>query len=456
MNVILPTSPITALDEYLAAGGGKGLETARRFGPAATIEEVTASGLRGRGGGGFPTGAKWGSISSAGGGTHYVVANGAEGEPATFKDRTLMRLDPYRVIEGVAIAALAVGADEVFVATKRSFTQESANLRRAAVEMGGAGMLGSLTVNIVEGPEEYLFGEEKALLEVIEGRDPLPRVLPPWQHGLFATVPMGWEAGTPGDEDAPVSNPTLVNNVETLATVAHVLERGASWFRSMGTAGSPGTVIATVVGDVAHPGVHEVEMGTPFSALLELCGGMREGRRFKAALSGVSNAVMTDAHLDLPLTYEDFEQAGVGLGAVGFVVYDDTRDMVSVAREISRFLSVESCGQCPPCKQGSMGITETLVRIEWGGGTEVELGRLNALLRHVNDANRCYLGTEEQIVVSSIMREFPADFAARMEGTAPRPEPVLVPIVKDILPDGTVLYDDRHPLKLPDWTYAEE
>ena len=273
----------------------EGLAYARRaeLGREATLSEVTASGLRGRGGGGFPTGDKWRSVRDAGGGRRYVVANGAEGEPATFKDRTLMRRDPFRIIEGAAIAAFVVGAADVYVATKRSFTRESENLRRAAVELGGAGLLGELTITIVEGPEEYLFGEEKALLEVIEGRDPLPRTLPPWQHGLFATVSMGWESGTSRGDDEPSSNPTVVNNVETLAAVAHVLAKGPTWYRTFGTPESPGTIVTTVVGDVQRPGVHEVALGTPFAELLERCGGPRRGRTFKAAFSGISNPVLT-------------------------------------------------------------------------------------------------------------------------------------------------------------------
>ena len=223
---------------------------------------------------GFPTGAKWASVRAAGGGTHYAVANGAEGEPATFKDRTLMRVDPYRVVEGLAIAAFCVDAPAAYVGVKRSFAVEVANLRRAAVELGDAGLLGELTISIVEGPDEYLFGEEKALLEVIEGRDPLPRLLPPWQHGLFATVTMGWEAGTPA-RAGQASNPTLVNNVETLAAAAHILARGATWYRSIGTPDSAGTVIVTIVGDVRVPGVHEVELGTPLAEVIDWCGGRR-------------------------------------------------------------------------------------------------------------------------------------------------------------------------------------
>ncbi|HEY8092648.1 MAG TPA: SLBB domain-containing protein, partial [Acidimicrobiales bacterium] len=285
--MILPPTALTTLDDYLAAGGGEGLRVARQIGPEATIEEITAAGLRGRGGGGFPTGAKWASVRAAGGGRRYVVANGAEGEPATFKDRALMRLDPYRIVEGTAIAAFALGAPEAFVATKATYAREIALLRRAVIEMGSGGLLGDLTITIVAGPDEYLFGEEKALLEVIEGRDPLPRELPPWQHGLFATVAIGWESGAAGSNLEPASNPTAVNNVETLAAAAHILARGATWYRSVGTAASPGTILTTVVGAVRRPGVHEVELGTRFSDLLERCGGPLPGRSFKAALSGV-------------------------------------------------------------------------------------------------------------------------------------------------------------------------
>jgi NADH:ubiquinone oxidoreductase subunit F (NADH-binding) len=383
------------------------------------------------------------------------VANGAEGEPASFKDRLLMRRDPYRVVEGAAIAAVAVGATTIYLATKRSYRPEVEALTRAALDLSAAGILADLAVDIVEGPDEYLFGEEKALLEVIEGREPLPRLLPPWQFGLFATAPGGgWEAEARGITSQADSNPTAVNNVETLATAAHILARGATWFRSMGTPESPGTILATVVGAVRRPGVHEVELGTPFSDLLRRCGGPLPGHTFKAAFSGVSNAVLPAGRFDTPLTYEDLAAAGSGLGAAGFVVYDETTDMTSVARELSRFLSVESCGQCPACKQGTAEITLHLAAIEQGRGRDEELGAVNAALRSVTDANRCALGTEEQQVVSSILRAFPADISARLEHTAAPLRPVLVPLIKDITADGTVVYDERHRRKRPDWTYA--
>jgi NADH-quinone oxidoreductase subunit F len=454
VNVLLPVSPITTIDGYLSAGGGEGLRAARALGPEATIEEITASGLRGRGGAGFPTGAKWASVRAAGGGTHYAVANGAEGEPATFKDRTLMRADPYRIVEGLAIAAFCVDAPAAYIGVKRSFGVEAANLRRAAVELGDAGLLGELSISIVEGPDEYLFGEEKALLEVIEGRDPLPRILPPWQHGLFATVTMGWEAGTPAAA-GQASNPTLVNNVETLAATAHILARGATWYRSYGTPGSAGTVIVTIVGDVRLPGVHEVELGTPLAEVIARCGGAQPNRTLKAAFSGVSNPVLPASAFDIALSHEAFEQRDNGLGAAGFVVYDDTADIVAVAAELTRFLAVESCGQCPPCKRGSMELTEILTRIVHGGGTDGDLARIEALLGSVTDSNRCYLGTEVQRLVASVLREFPDEIAAHLEGRPPIERDVVVPKIVELDADGAVVYDERHRLKLPDWTYAE-
>ncbi len=438
---LLPPSPFERIDDYLAVGGGTGLERALYLGDVATIDIITAAGLRGRGGAGFSTGRKWASVRGAGAGLRFVVANAAEGEPATFKDRMLIRMDPYSIIEGAAIAALAVGAGTVYVATKRSYRREVQALTRAAVELGATGLLQELSVNIVEGPDDYLYGEEKALLEVIEGRDPLPRLLPPYELGLFATdSAIGWEAGARPVSGRAESNPTVVNNVETLASAAHIMAKGVEWFRSMGTAESPGTLIATVVGDVVYPGVHEVEMGTPFSALLQQCGGPLPGRRFKAAFSGVSNAVLPAAQFDVPLTYEDFAGRGSGLGAAGFVVYDDSVNMTVVARALSRFLARESCGQCPPCKQGSLAITAGLSAICNGEGNDQTLAELAARLRGVTDANRCFLGTEEQVVVSSVLREFPEDVAELLEGSGSSTRVVHVPLIHDIVEDGTVEY----------------
>jgi NADH-quinone oxidoreductase subunit F len=451
---LLPDRAIETLDQFLDTGGGEGLNRALSIGPDATLAEIAASGLRGRGGAGFSTGTKWTSVRNGGSGVRFVVANGAEGEPATFKDRTLIRLDPYRIVEGAAIAAFVVGAGTIYLATKRSYTTEVAALTRAAVEMSAAGLLQELSINIVEGPDEYLYGEEKALLEVIEGKEPLPRVLPPYQVGLFATAPSGgWEAEARALTRNAASNPTVVNNVETLASAAHIMAKGSEWFRGMGTDRSPGTVLVTVVGDVVRAGVHEVVHGTPFAEVLEMCGGPLPGRTFKAALSGVSNAVLTAEDFDVPLTFEDFAARGTGLGAAGFVVYDDTVNMAAVAYEVSRFLSVESCGQCPPCKSGSLAITGHLADLLNDVADDSVLGELEARLRSVTDANRCFLGTEEQVAVSSILRAFPADVVEFLEHRARDVRLVNIPLIKDISTDGAVTYDVDHIRKRPDWTF---
>jgi NADH-quinone oxidoreductase subunit F len=459
--VLLPDQPLTSLDEYIDGfDGGQGLVQARELGPDRVLETIDRSGLRGRGGAGFPTGRKWASIMGGGPevGDHFAVANGAEGEPGTFKDRMLMRRNPYQVIEGLVIAAGTVDAVGVYLAVKASFEPEIEALTRALGEMTDAGLVGDVPVTLVTGPEEYLFGEEKALLEVIEGEDPLPRLFPPYIHGLFTAMPqMGWSAGIDLSSDGvevPSSNPTLVNNVETLANVVPILGRGADWYRTMGTSESPGVALATVVGDVQHAGVAEVELGTPLRDVIDrVGGGPRPGRTIKAVLPGVANGVVTAQNLDAPMSYEGLAKVDSGLGAVGFTVYDDTADMVAVARAVSRFLYVESCGQCPACKFGTGEVTAYLDHIANGEGTDRDVEVIGARLDTVTDANRCFLGAQEQIVISSLLRHFPEDFAAHLEWGERSPA-IPVPKIVDIR-DGIAVYDERQARKRPDWTYEE-
>jgi NADH-quinone oxidoreductase subunit F len=457
---LLPIEPVETLDAYLAGDiGGSGIRRAHELGPAATIDVVSRSGLRGRGGGGFPTGQKWAGIAAQTGGVRYLVCNGAEGEPGTFKDRALLRANPYQLVEGVTIAAFAIGAAEAFICLKASFRREIELVTRAVQEFQAAGLCVDCKVTIVAGPDEYLFGEEKAMLEVIEGNEPLPRWLPPYLHGLFATAPqLGWqshdiEAGSTSSGTG--SNPTLVNNVETLSNIAHILVRGAEWFRSIGTAESPGTIVTTVVGDVVAPDVGEVEMGSSLRGVIDAVGsGLVAGRSVKAVFSGVANAVVTARDLDAPVSYEGFQAIGSGLGSAGFIVYDDTTCMVDAAYRFSRFLSVESCGQCPPCKLGSSAITEHLERIETGTGTERDLDAISGWLGHVTDGSRCYLAMEERIVVTSILQAFPEEFTEHLRlGRCPRPRRLPMPKLID-LADGRAVYDESFWRKRPDWTYA--
>jgi NADH-quinone oxidoreductase subunit F len=458
-RVLLDGPPVTSVDQFRQAGGGQAYAVAADVGAQTLIDEIGASGLRGRGGGGFPTGRKWAGIRDAGPGRRFAVCNAAEGEPGTFKDRALLRHDPYRVVEGLAIAALAVDAEAAYIATKASYTREAEALALAIDEVAAVGLFGGLPITLVLGPDEYLFGEEKALLEVIEGNDPLPRLLPPYEHGLFATdIQTGWQAvDAPGGTGAGrgLPNPTLVNNVETLSHVPRILLDGGAWFRSMGTAESPGTTIATVVGDVRSPLTVEIEMGTTLSELIALAGGALPDRRLVAAFSGVANAVIPSARFDVPLSYEGMAAIGSGLGSAGFVLYDDSACMVEVARALSRFLYVESCGQCRSCKFGSGEITRSLDDLAAGTATEQEIEVIGARLRSVTDQVRCYLATEEQVLVSSILRDFPEEFALHLEGrcSVEQPRHISVPKIVDVS-DGVATYDDRHDRKQPDWTYA--
>ncbi len=454
-EIVLPDEPVESVDQWRAGGGGQGLERARELGPDATIAELERAGLRGRGGAGFPIGTKWKTVRRAGGRHRYAVCNAAEGEPGTFKDRAILRANPYQVIEGLAIAALTLDAPEVFIALKASFAVERERVTAAVTEMEQAGMVGDLSVGIVGGPEEYLFGEEKALLEVIEGNDPLPRWLPPYVHGLFATAPqLGWQAHEPeaGHSRGHESNPTAVNNAETLANVPHVLANGADWYRSIGTPETPGTIVCTIVGDAEREGVVEVAAGTPLREVLAMFGAPRPGRRVRAVFSGVTNAPLTEAALDTPLAFETFAAAGSGLGAGGFIVYDDTACMVDVASVMSRFLWVESCGQCPPCKLGTGAITSALVDIGAGRGSDASLESINHWLSVVADGNRCFLPVEEQQLIGSILRTFPGDFDAHLQGDCTHEHRAVVAKLVDIV-DGRAVLDERQARKRPDWTY---
>ncbi len=451
--VLLSGDRVGSLEEYRAGGGLEGYAAAEALGPEGVIEELIASGLRGRGGAGFPVGVKWQAIAAGGPGVgeRCVVANGAEGEPGTFKDRAILRHNPYLLIEGCLIAARALGAERVFVALKASFAVEADRVAAAAAEVAAAGVAPDISIELVRGPDEYLFGEEKALLEVIEGEEPLPRLFPPYIYGLFTTSPqVGWSAGaTLDDTDRAQANPTLVNNVESLSTVPAIIGRGATWYRSMGTVESPGTMVCTVSGDTVCHGVGEVELGTPVGEVIDsLGGGMPPGRAVKYVLSGVSNPVLRADHLDTPLSYEHMEAVGSGLGTGGFIVFDDRTDPVELAAAVSRFLAVESCGQCPACKLGTARITELLSSPSSTPAPAV-LAELSARLANVTDSARCFLPSQEQRLVASLVPDM-RDQSLRTPARG-----LLITKIVDLV-DGRVVLDERQARKRPDWTYAPE
>jgi len=464
---VLYPEPIASLTEYLARGGGAGLEAARGKTPTDVIAEIDASGLRGRGGAGFPTGRKWRTIAQFRDQSGYasVVVNGAEGEPGTFKDRTILRIDPYVVIEGALIAAHAVGANEIVFGLKRSFAAEVERVRSALADITEAGWTEGLAVRVFEGPNEYLYGEETALLETIDGRYPFPRIAPPWRRGEHEVVETTADARSGSGQSGRVemagadtgAEPTLVDNVETLANVPRIIARGAAWFRTEGTEQSPGTIVCTVIGDVDHAGVGEVIMGTPLRDVIDaVAGGPREGRTIKAVLSGVSNPILTADDLDAPVSYEGLAAVGGGLGSAGFIVFDDTADLVAVAAGVSHFLAVESCGQCTPCKQDGLSLSRLLDRLCASDISEAQFARIARLTATVADGARCFLATQHQAVVDSIVTKFASELGAHASGRAAAVGPRLVAELMDITPDGVAVLDEHHRQKQPDWSYDAE
>ena len=453
---VLDPEPVPNLDAYVAAGGGKGLEAARKLGPAATIEEITASGLRGRGGAGFPTGRKWAAVvgNEPADPRPTVVVNASEGEPGSFKDRTLMRRNPYRIAEGAVIAAEAVGAERIVFALKASFRPELQRLDAALAEIGRAGWT-DLEFLVVEGPSEYLFGEETALLEVVDGREPFPRIAPPYRRGIDDVGPdpfsgAGSVMATPGGQ-TPAA-PALVNNAETMANVPGILAQGATWFRQVGTDASPGTIVCTVTGGGRRAGVAEFEMGTPLAEVIETIGG--PGRPIKAVLSGVANPFLPGDRLDTPVSYEAMEAAGAGLGAAGFLLFSEVDDLAAAAAGVARFLATESCGQCTPCKQDGLAIADILTRIVCGEARPGDAGELRSRVTTVGDEARCALAGQQQRVIGSLLDAFPEAVRDHLEDAAAPDDPVLVASLVDI-DDGRAVVDERQRRKLPDWTYGD-
>lgn len=464
---VLYPQPITDLDDYRERGGGEGLDAARKVEPAALIQELEASGLRGRGGAGFPTGTKWRTVAEHSSPVlpTTVVVNGAEGEPGTFKDRTILRNDPYQVVEGALIAALAVGASTIIFGLKESFGEEVGRLRRAIEEATAAGWTDGVELEVFEGPNEYLYGEETALLETLDGRYPFPRIAPPFRRGVTEVVDTSAEATSGSGMAAPiemagpgedvVAPPTLVDNVETLANVPRIIARGAEWFRTHGTQESPGTIVCTVTGSTQRHGVGEVPMGTPLREVIELIGGgPQPGRRIKAVLPGVAQGFIPETMLDTPVSYEGLAAIGSGLGSAGFIVFDDSDDMAAVAAGVSRFLAIESCGQCTPCKQDGLELAGLMDKVCRSEAADHDLAAIQKRVDTVADGARCYLATQHQNVLTSLLQLYSDDVGAHLGGNAEPVEPELIAELVDIR-DGIATWDERHREKQPDWSYDE-
>jgi NADH:ubiquinone oxidoreductase subunit F (NADH-binding) len=463
---VLNPKPITSLTEYVDHhAGGAGLRRAKGLPFREVIDVVQASGLRGRGGAGFPTGRKWRTIrqNASARWPTTVVVNAAEGEPGTFKDRTILRCNPYHVLEGALIAAHAVNAPRIIVALKRSFESDVSRVRAAVQEIRDAGWAEAVEIEVFEGPDEYLYGEETALLETLDGRPPFPRIAPPFRRGALDVVRTRRDvdsgsgqsahvamAGADGVSEAP---PALIDNVETLANVPRILDRGAAWFRTEGTEASPGTIVCTITGQVETPAVGEVIMGTTLrEAIEEVGGGAIEGRDIIAVLPGVSNAIIPASELDTPLTYEDMASIGSGLGSAGFWVLDELIDPVAAIAGVSRFLAVESCGQCSACKLDGLVLADLLGRLARSSCTPSDMARIRHRVTTVANGARCNLATQQQVVVEGLLVHFARSVDAHMRGTAP---PALPTTVAELLvvDNGRVLVDMRHADKQPDWSY---
>src|SRR5438552_11704803 len=385
-----------SLDDYRAHGGFRALERARAIGTQAVMDEVTAAGLVGRGGAAFPTGRKWAAVASQPAQPHYLVCNADESEPGTFKDRVLMELDPFAVVEAMAIEAFAVGAQKAYLYIRGEYPLAEARIANAIAASRDAGRIGELDIELRRGAGAYICGEETALFESIEGKRGEPRNKPPFpvEVGLFG-------------------KPTAVNNVETLVNVLLIVgeEGGADAFRAIGTEGSTGPKLFCVSGNVVRPGVYEVEFGATLRELLDLAGGVPGGRALKAVLLGGAAGVFVGPDvLDTPLTFEATRAIRATLGSGVVMVFDETADMVGALTRIARFFRDESCGQCVPCRVGTVRQEELLARLASGaaaahGRRDDELGLLTELGQVMRDASICGLGQTASSAIESALRQ---------------------------------------------------
>lgn len=443
---LIPASPYESYAAYAKSMGEHAVPKARKAGPDQVLAEVERSGLRGRGGGGFPTGTKWGTIRKHPCPIRTVICNAAEGEPGTFKDRWLIRRNPYAILEGMLIAAHVVGAREMYIAIKESFQKEIARLQEAVGELSEAGLFDGCTLTIVPGPEEYLFGEEKALLNVLEGQGPLPREAhyPPYERGLRATA------------ESP--NPALVNNVETFAHVPGIVRHGAESFRRLGTSDTPGTLLFTLSGDIDKPGVFEAEAGIPLRELFfRLGGGPRGPRSFKAAMCGVSASVIGPEKFETRADFGSLRLIGAGLGSGGFILIDDETSIPRVAQSVARFLYVESCNQCTACKHGLRTASRAIDELfDPRTATPDDYERALFGARSAPQGNRCYLPAGGAQVIPSLMTRFKSEFDAQLARPKSGPGRWRIPKIADY--DDAVrkfVYDVRQDTKNPDWTYRD-
>jgi len=397
-----------SIDDYIIHDGYQALAKAiTEMTPAQVIDVLDKSGLRGRGGAGFPTGSKWRFVAKTMSNKKYVICNADESEPGTFKDRLILEGDPHAIIEAMAIAAYAVGANEGYVYIRGEYTLAQQRLHQAIEQAKEMGLLGehlfgtdfSLDLHVHSGAGAYICGEETALIESIEGKRGEPRARPPYPttNGLW-------------------NKPTLVNNVETLANVPAILRHGAEWYRAIGTPSSPGTKVYTILGNVNVTGLIEVPMGITLREVIAIyTQGMKNGKTFKLAQTGGSSGSIIPASLqDTPMDFDSFNKAGVALGSGALLICDEDTCVVDLAKVLLNFFRVESCGKCTPCRVGNQRAYEILTNISEGTGTQADIQDLIKLSDNLYQLSNCGLGQTAGAPIRDILNYFRAEVEAHI------------------------------------------
>jgi bidirectional [NiFe] hydrogenase diaphorase subunit len=397
------------IEDYIAAGGYQGLHhILTELKPAEVIDAITRSGLRGRGGAGFPAGLKWGTVAKSSGTKKYVVCNGDEGDPGAFMDRSILESDPHLVLEGMAIAAYAVGADQGFLYVRAEYPLAISRLQTAIKQAKQHGLLGAgifetpfgFTVDIRIGAGAFVCGEETALMASVEGKRGTPRPRPPFpaESGLWGC-------------------PTLINNVETFANIAPIITKGADWYAGFGTEKSKGTKVFALTGKIRNNGLIEVPMGIPLRQIVEeMGGGAPEGRKIKAVQTGgPSGGCIPAEHLDTPVDYESLTKLGSIMGSGGMVVMDDSTNMVEIAKFYMEFCMDESCGKCIPCRTGTVQMHGLLEKIANRKATARDLERLEELCDMVRNTSLCGLGQTAPNPTLSTLRFFRSEYEALLQ-----------------------------------------
>jgi len=378
------------IESYLKGGGFRAFEKARRMKPKAIVDEVKRSGLTGRGGAGFNCGLKWELAMKAKGRQKYLICNADEGEVGAFKDKYILSHDPFGLIEGICIAGLAIGARQAYIYLRSEYHSLNSLLVSAIEQVRSKGYLKEMDIQVFEGAGAYVCGEESALMNSIEGQRGESRYKPPYPptRGLW-------------------NMPTIINNVETLMNIPHIIDKGAGWFSAMGSGRSKGTKVFSVSGDVARPGVYELEMGSPLKELVVNLAGAEDVKALQ--VGGATGNIIPGYMIDTPLSHETF------LGSGSVVVFNSTRDIIDIVYNDMRFLSEESCGKCTPCREGTEVMLEILGRLQQGDGRERDISTLEELARVMAAASLCGLGQAAAVPVLDALKYFYNEFIDRVD-----------------------------------------